>query len=146
MPLLHISWVKLVSFLCACCSLRVVVDDGRMKGVEWTGNSRWMPVTIGLVGAAMDMRAIGPTLRLTSPFLVCINSPSLSRSLFVHLQLLHSIGCSAGPLLARLQLLLRVLEDALGVLVAQTLGFRALFLVAGHENVASVVSPPTCMW
>lgn len=49
-----------------------------MKGVEWTGNSRWMPVTIGLVGAAKNMRAMGPTLRLTSPFLVCFYSPSLS--------------------------------------------------------------------
>ena len=74
-PLLRISLREAcVTFLCACCSLRVVVEDGRMKGVEWTGNSRWMPVTIGLVGAAMDMRAIGPTLRLTSPFLVCIDA------------------------------------------------------------------------
>ncbi len=41
-----------------------------MQGMEWTGNSRWMPVTIGLVGSTFHMQALGPTLRLTSPFVV----------------------------------------------------------------------------
>ena len=41
-----------------------------MQGMEWTGNSRWMPITIGLVGSTFHMRALGPTLRLTSPFVV----------------------------------------------------------------------------
>ena len=41
-----------------------------MQGMEWTGNSRWMPVTIGLIGSTFHMQALGPTLRLTSPFVV----------------------------------------------------------------------------
>lgn len=45
-------------------------EDGKMQGMEWTGNSRWMPVTIGLVGSTFHMQALGPTLRLTSPFVV----------------------------------------------------------------------------
>ncbi len=64
-----------------------------MKDVEWTGNSRWMPVTIGLVGPAKDMRAIGPTLRLTSPFQVRIQSLSSSLYLSGHPWLLCSTGC-----------------------------------------------------
>ena len=51
-------------------SLEVKEEDGKLTGVEWTGNSRWMPVTIGLVGPTFGMQAIGPTLRLTSPYMV----------------------------------------------------------------------------
>ncbi len=35
-------------------------------GVEWTGSSRWMEVSIGLVGEAGAMLPLGPTLRLPS--------------------------------------------------------------------------------
>ena len=64
------------------CSLEVKEEDGKLQGVEWTGNSRWMPVTIGLVGPMYGMQAIGPTLRLTSPYMVRI-SPCL-RPLYIH--------------------------------------------------------------
>ena len=57
--------------MCKPCSLEIVVgEDGKMQGLEWTGNSRWMPVTIGLVGSTFHMQALGPTLRLTSPYVV----------------------------------------------------------------------------
>lgn len=38
-------------------------EDGR-PGVEWTGDSRWLQVSIGLLGQAGAMRALGPTLKL----------------------------------------------------------------------------------
>lgn len=58
-----------------------------MKGVHWTGNSRWMPVTIGLVGHTFNMRAIGPTLRLTSPFMVRLGFFALSFQICKEVQL-----------------------------------------------------------
>jgi len=53
-------------------SLEVQEENGKLQGVEWTGNSHWMPVKIGLVGPLYEMQAIGPTLRLTSPYMVSI--------------------------------------------------------------------------
>lgn len=38
-------------------------EDGRL-GVEWTGDSRWLQVSIGLLGQTGAMRALGPTLKL----------------------------------------------------------------------------------
>ena len=54
------------------CSVRLVEDASAAEGepasprVEWAGDSRWMEVSIGLVGEAGAMRALGPTLRLPS--------------------------------------------------------------------------------
>jgi len=65
------------------CSLEVKEEDGKLQGVEWTGNSRWMPVTIGLVGPLYEMQAIGPTLRLTSPYMVSISQPNFHQYLIL---------------------------------------------------------------
>ena len=53
-------------------SVRLVEGAGTAEGepgppgVEWAGDSRWMEVSIGLVGGAGAMRPLGPTLRLPS--------------------------------------------------------------------------------
>lgn len=41
----------------------VVGEDGR-RSIEWVGDSRWLQVSIGLLGQAGAMRALGPTLKL----------------------------------------------------------------------------------
>ena len=47
------------------CSVRLVEPgDGSAPSVEWAGDSRWMEVSIGLVGEEGSMRALGPTLHL----------------------------------------------------------------------------------
>ncbi|CAL8461852.1 g1383 [Coccomyxa elongata] len=45
-------------------SVRMVEGEDGRPGVEWTGDSRWLQVSIGLLGQAGAMRALGPTLKL----------------------------------------------------------------------------------
>jgi hypothetical protein len=48
------------------CSVRLVAGEDGSVSAEWTGHSRWMEVTIGLVGDAGRMTGTGPTLKLPS--------------------------------------------------------------------------------
>ena len=48
-----------------CDRVRLVEpEDGSAPSVEWAGDSRWMEVSIGLLGEEGSMRALGPTLHL----------------------------------------------------------------------------------
>jgi hypothetical protein len=45
-------------------SVRLVSGEDGRPSIEWTGDSRWLHVSIGLLGQVGAMRAIGPTLKL----------------------------------------------------------------------------------
>lgn len=45
-------------------SVRLVTGEDGRPSIEWAGDSRWLHVSIGLLGQVGAMRAIGPTLRL----------------------------------------------------------------------------------
>lgn len=48
------------------CSVRLVAGEHGKPSAEWTGHSRWMEVTIGLIGEMGRMSAMGPTLKLAA--------------------------------------------------------------------------------
>jgi hypothetical protein len=48
--------------MCALRSLEVTAEEGGPPHVRWAGRSRWLEVSIGLIGEQGAMRALTPTV------------------------------------------------------------------------------------
>ncbi len=55
-------------------SVRMVTGENGRPSIEWTGDSRWLHVSIGLLGQVGTMRALGPTLKLPDQVLTQFGS------------------------------------------------------------------------